>query len=404
MRRPLEGIKVLDFSHGVAAPYTSMLLGDMGCDVIKVEMPSRGDSTRYMNVAERFNTEIPRVGGDYFLAISRNKRSVCIDMKNQEGVDLCRGLARWADIAVQSFRPSVMGRLGLDYESLRKLNPKLIYASLSAYAQDGTFANKPGMDVAVQARSGVMRLPGVRGSTEPVRPGASLADFAGGIYLYAALATALYDRERTGFGQEVRLSLMDATMSMLINYSVAVMDGKAQLEPVGSGHPQLVPYQAFATTDGYIVIGAGTNKTYRELCATLGCNELAHDPRFLGNQDRVHNRDILIPLLQALTRKKTTNEWLDIFEKADVPAAPVNDLSTAFRELKEISPDMVQVVKHPAAGNLHLLGVPFKFSKSGGDIRRPPPMLGEHTEEVLRDVLNLETHEIAQLRAKKVVG
>lgn len=404
MKRPLEGLKVLDFSHGVAAPYTAMLLGDMGCDVIKIEQPERGDSTRYMNVAERFVTEIPRAGGDYFLAISRNKRSVCIDLKNPEGVKLCRRLAQWADIALQSFRPGVMKRLGLDYERLREVNPRLLYATLSAYGQDGPLADKPGMDVAVQARSGVMRLTGMRGSTEPVRPGASMADFAGGIYLYAAIATALYHRERTGEGQEIRLSLMDATMSMLINYSVAVMDGRAQLEPVGSGHPQLVPYQAFPTAGGYVVIGAGTNKTFREVCACLGCGDLAQDPRFRSNQDRVRNREALIPLLEPLTRKKTTAEWLDIFDRADIPAAPVNDMPTAYRQLQETSPDMVQAVKHPVAGELHLIGVPFKFSASGGDIRCAPPLLGEHTDEVLRGVLGLQPEEIARLREKKVIG
>ena len=403
-RRPLEGIRVLDFTHGVAGPYTTMLLGDMGCDVIKIEQPERGDSTRYMNVAERFVTDIPRVGGDYFLAISRNKRSVGIDIKSTQGRDLCRQLAGWADIAIQSFRPGVMQRLGLDYAALRERNPRLIYASLSAYGQDGTLADKPGMDIAVQARSGVMRNTGAVGSNEPLRPGASMADFAGGIYLYAALATALFDRERTGEGQEVQVSLMDATMSMLANYSVAVMDGGAQLKPVGSGHPQLVPYQAFETADGYVVIAAGTNKVFRELCACLGCGELASDPRFRSNQDRVRHRTELIPLLEPLTRGRSTADWLAVFDAADIPSAPVNDLATAFDELRQTSPGMVLEVEHPVAGTLHLTGVPFRFGASAGDVRRPPPMLGEHTDEVLREVLGLPDVQIDALRDAKVVG
>jgi crotonobetainyl-CoA:carnitine CoA-transferase CaiB-like acyl-CoA transferase len=404
MRRPLQGIKVLDFTHGVAGPYTAMLLGDLGCDVIKIEQPGRGDSTRYMNVAARFVTDIPRVGGDYFLAISRNKRSVCVDLKKQEGRDLCRRLAGWADLALQSFRPGVMTRLGLDYTALKKENPTLIYGSLSAYGANGALADKPGMDVAVQARSGVMRLTGAPGSTEPMRPGASMADFAGGIYLYAALATALYDRERTGLGQEVQISLMDAMMSMLMNYSVAVMDGGADLAPVGSGHPQLVPYQAFPTADGFVVIAAGTNKTFRELCGCLGCDALAEDPRFRSNQDRVSNRDAIVAELIPLTRRKTTAEWLAIFDAADIPSAPVNDMPEAYAQLQQTSPDMVQVVDHPVVGPLHLLGVPFRFSDAGGDIRRPPPLLGEHTEEVLRDILGVVPDEMARLRAEKVIG
>jgi crotonobetainyl-CoA:carnitine CoA-transferase CaiB-like acyl-CoA transferase len=402
--RPLEGIRVLDFTHGVAGPYTAMLLGDMGCDVIKVEQPDRGDSTRYMNVAERFMTDIPRVGGDYFLAVSRNKRSVGIDIKQAEGRALCHRLAGWADIVLQSFRPGVMQRLGLDYQTLREHNPRLIYASLSAYGQDGSLADKPGMDIAVQARSGVMKITGTPGSQEPIRPGASMADFAGGIYLYAAVATALFHRERTGEGQEVQLSLMDATMSMLMNYSVAVMDGKAELGPVGSGHPQLVPYQAFATSDGHVVVAAGTNKVFRELCACLGCPELAQDERFRSNQNRVRHRTALIPLMEPLTRSRTTAKWLETFDAADIPAAPVYDLPTAFEQLRETSPGMVQTVDHPAAGPLSLIGVPFRFSRTEGDIRRPPPMLGEHTLDVLRNVLALDEARIAELQAAKVVG
>jgi len=404
MRRPFEGIKVLDFTHGVAGPYTAMLLGDLGCDVIKIEQPGRGDSTRYMNVASRFVTDIPRVGGDYFLAISRNKRSVCIDIKTDAGRALCRRLAGWADIALQSFRPGVMTRHGLDYATLGKENPKLIYGSLSAYGMDGVLADKPGMDVAVQARSGVMRLTGLPGSTEPIRPGASMADFAGGIYLYAAIATALYDRERTGKGQEVQLSLMDATMSMLINYSVAVMDGGAELAPVGSGHPQLVPYQAFPTSDGYVVIAAGTNKTFRELCACLGCSPLVEDARFRSNQDRVNNREAMVAELVPLTRRKTTKEWLAVFDAADIPSAPVNNMPEAYAQLQETSPGMVQTVEHPAVGPLHLLGIPFRFGDAAGDIRRPPPLLGEHTDEVLRDILALSPAEIARLREERTVG
>jgi len=402
--RPLEGIRVLDFTHGVAGPYTAMLLGDMGCDVIKIEQPDRGDSTRYMNVAERFMTDIPKVGGDYFLAVSRNKRSVGIDIKTDEGRNLCHRLAGWADIVLQSFRPGVMTRLGLDHAALRAHNPRLIYASLSAYGQDGSLADKPGMDIAVQARSGVMRITGVPGSQEPIRPGASMADFAGGIYLYAAITTALFHRERSGEGQEVQLSLMDATMSMLMNYSVAVMDGHAELGPVGSGHPQLVPYQAFATSDGHVVVAAGTNKVFRELCVCLGCPELAQDERFRSNQNRVRHRTELIPLMEPLTRSRSTAAWLAIFDAADIPSAPVQDLPTAFEQLRSTSPGMVQTVEHPVAGPLSLLGVPFRFSHTHGDIRRPPPMLGEHTDQVLAEVLGMGPEAIGSLRAAKVVG
>ena len=389
MRKPLDGLKVLDLTHTVAGPYCTMVLGDLGCDVIKVEKPGRGDSTRFMNVSDKFHGDIPRVGGDYFLAINRNKRSVCIELKSPEGRAAMEKLAAWADIVVQNFRPGVTKRLGLDFESLRKINPRLIYANISAYGTQGSMATKPGMDVAVQARSGVMRITGMEGSSDPLRQGVSIADFGGGIYMVTAILTALYDRERTGQGQEVSIAMLDVTMSLLINYSVAVLDGKAKVAPIGSGHPQLVPYQAFTTSDGYVVVGAGTNKTYREFCNAIGQPQLAADPRFATNQLRVKNRGQLVPEINRLMSVRTTREWLDILDAADVPAAPVNDLPTAFADLQQISPDMVQSMPYEG-GELHQLGVPFHFSNCGGDLRRPPPLLGEHTDEVLRGLLQLD--------------
>ncbi len=403
MRRPLEGIKVLDLTHGVAGPYCTMVLGDLGAEIIKIEKPERGDATRYMNVSEKFQTDIPRVGGDYFLAVNRNKRSVAIEMKTEAGRKLCEELAGWADVVVQNFRPGVTQRLGLDYESLKRFNPRLVYANISAYGMDGVLADKAGMDIAVQARSGVMRITGAVDSNEPLRPGASLADFGGGIYLVAGLLAALFDRERTGKGQEVSVSLLDATMSLLINYSVAVMDGGAEVKPLGSGHPQLVPYQAFPTSDGFVVVATGTNKTYRTLCDALGRQDLAIDERFASNQSRVVNRAAMVLALSEVFLGNTVAHWIDVLEAADVPCAPVNELAQAYAELRSTSPEMVQKVQHPVLGPLSQLGVPFRFSDCGGDIRRPPPMLGEHTNEVLSQVLGRSEREIQGLREGKVI-
>lgn len=403
MRRPLEGLKVLDLTHGVAGPYCTMVLGDLGCDIIKIEKPERGDATRYMNVSERFQTDIPRIGGDYFLAINRNKRAISVELKSTVGRKICEELAAWADIVVQNFRPGVTERLGLDYQSLRKFNPRLIYGNISAYGTEGNLSEKAGMDIAVQARSGVLRITGASDSNEPVRPGSSLADFGGGIYLTTAILAALYDRERTGMGQEVSVSLIDATMSLLINYSVAVMDGQADVQPLGSGHPQLVPYQAFPTADGHVVVATGTNKTYREFCGAIERPDLMVDPLFASNQSRVKNRKAMVAQLAPVFQQKTTQVWIEILEAADIPCAPVNDLRTAFAELAQTSPAMTQVVNHPGLGKLSQLGVPFKFSECEGDIRRPPPMLGEHNEEVLKGLLNRSDTDVAALRAAKVI-
>jgi crotonobetainyl-CoA:carnitine CoA-transferase CaiB-like acyl-CoA transferase len=401
--RPLEGIKVLDLTHGVAGPYCTMVLGDLGCEIIKVEKPERGDATRYMNVSERFHTRIPDVGGDYFLAINRNKRSICLELKSPEGRRICEELAGWADVVVQNFRPGVTARLGLDYASLQKFNPKLIYANISAYGDEGTLAEKSGMDIAVQARSGVMQITGALDSDEPVRPGVSLADFGGGIYLTTAILAALFHRERTGSGQEVSVSLLDATMSMLINYSVAVMDGGVELKALGSGHPQLVPYQAFPTADGYIVVATGTNKTYREFCRAIGRPDLIDDARFASNQSRVRHRHAMVAELSAVFTTRATAEWIVVLEAADIPCAPVNSLATAYDELRTTSPGMTTTVTHPELGTLSQLGVPFHFSGTTGDIRLPPPMLGEHTEAVLTGVLGRSADEVASLRERKII-
>jgi len=403
LHRPLQGLKVLDLTHGVAGPYCTMVLGDLGCDIIKVERPQRGDATRYMNVSERFQTDIPRVGGDYFLAINRNKRSICLEFKSDEGRRACQELAAWADVVVQNFRPGVTARLGLDYDSLKAFNPQLIYANISAYGTDGAMSDKAGMDVAVQARSGVMRITGELGSNSPVRPGASIADFGGGIYLATAILAALYDRERTGNGQEVSVSLLDATMSMLANYSVAVLDGAAEIGPLGSGHPQLVPYQSFPTADGHVVVATGTNKTYRDFCDAIGRPDLARNEHYASNQKRVEHRQALVAELAQVFCKHTTSHWIQVLEQADIPCAPVNDLAGAYAELHDTSPSMVQKITHPELGPLHQIGVPFRFSAGGGDIRCPPPMLGEHTDEVLRDLLGRSSEEIASMRNRNVI-
>jgi crotonobetainyl-CoA:carnitine CoA-transferase CaiB-like acyl-CoA transferase len=248
-----------------------------------------------------------------------------------------------------------------------------------------------------------MRITGAIDASEPMRPGASIADFGGGIYLVTAILAALFDRERTGEGQEVSVSLLDATMSMLINYSVAVLDGGAQVAPLGSGHPQLVPYQAFPTLDGFVVVATGTNKTYRAFCEAIGRPDLGSDPRFASNESRVRNRTAIVAELARVFTTRSTGDWIALLEMADIPCAPVHDLDTAYAELRETSPDMVHSIAHPALGSLTQLGVPFRFSNCGGDIRRPPPMLGEHTEEVLQEILGRKTEDIAALRQRKVV-
>lgn len=395
---PLHGIRILDFTHGVAGPYASMLLADLGAEVWKVEKPGRGDATRYMNVSERFREDIPGSGGDYFLAINRNKMSVTLDLGKPEGRELALALAEHADVALSNFRPGVMRRLGLAYQDLRDRNPSLVYGSLTAYGQEGPLAHQPGMDVAVQARSGVMAITG-HGEGGPVKPGVSLADFAGGAHLCTAVLGALFARERTGHGQEVTISLLDATMSMLANYSVAVLDGQATIGPMGSGHPQLVPFQAFPTADGHVVIATGTNRLFVDLCQVLGTPRLAEDARFRTNQERVRHRAELVALLTSVTVTRSTAHWLERLEANQIPCAPVNDMRQALADPQLAANGMVVEVDHPHYGTLHVLGSPYQFSRSRFPVSRHPPRLGEHTREVLGGVLGLGPDRLDTLAA-----
>lgn len=399
---PLEGTFVLDFTHGVAGPYATMLLADMGADVVKIEMPGRGDATRYLNVSRKFMGDIPKSGGDYFLGINRNKRAITIDLATAKGSALALDLAARADIVVQNFRPGVMTRLGLDEAAVRAVNPEVIYGSVSGYGLTGPLANHPGMDVVVQARTGVMAITGYPGS-DPVKCGVSLADFSAGVHMSNALLGAVVHKLRTGKGQAVDVSLLDATLSMLANYGVAVVDGEEDIAPMGSGHPQLVPFQAFPSSDGFVVIGTGTNKLFSHFSRVLGMPELPADARFASNQNRVRNRETLIPMIAERTRAKSTAEWLAILEEAGIPCAPVNSLKQAFAEPQVAVNAMVVEVPHPVYGTIHLVGIPYKYSASPCAIELAPPLLGEHTDQVLVEKLGMASAAIEALRGEGIV-
>ena len=400
--RPLEGVRILDFTHGVAGPYATMILADLGADVIKIEKPGRGDATRYLNVSKQFMGDIPRSGGDYFLAINRNKRAITIDLKKEEGVHIALRLAKICHAVVQNFRPGVIDRLGLGYDVVRGVRPDVVYGSVSGYGPKGPLAGHPGMDVAVQARAGVLSITGYPGMP-PVKPGVSLADFSGGAHMAIAMLAALMHQFRSGEGQYVEVSLLDATMSMLSNYCVAVLDGGEDIQPMGSGHPQLVPFQAFETSDGHVVIGTGTNKLFGVLCELIDRVDLAEDDRFKRNDSRVQHRVELIDELTQITRTRTTAEWMDQLVRVGIPCSPVNSLSEAMREPQLEANQMVVEVQHPVYETLHLMGVPYKLSATVCDIRKPPPMLSEHTDEVLGELLELGGAEVELLRTEGVV-
>lgn len=392
-----------DFSHGVAGPFCSMYLGDLGATVVKLERPERGDGARYMSVSDRFAPGIPVEGGDYFLSINRNKRSIAVDLKDPRGAALARRLLLRADVAVENFSKGVMSRLGLDYAAVRDENPALVYCSIRAYGEDGPLSDEVGMDVAVQARSGVMRVTGMAGSA-PVKPGSSLADLSGGLNAALGVLTALYRRQQTGTGEQVDVSLLDSTAMMLVNYSVPVLNSDVQIGPMGSGHPQLVPFQAFETDDDWIIVAAGTNSRWRRFCDAIERPELARDERFATNADRVRNRATLLPLLEARLLERDTGDWIQRFKAHGVPCAPVLSLRDAFEQEQFAATSMVTELRHPTLGPLRLLGNPLRFSGATPELRLAPPRLGEHTREVLEELLDVSGADYDALRADGVVG
>jgi len=401
---PLSGITVADFSHGVAGPFATMYLADMGADVVKIERPHRGDASRYMTVSPDFAEHIPDVGGDYFLSINRNKRSVALDLKTDQGRAVARRLAESADVLVENFSPGVMDRLDLGYAELARVNPDLVYCSIKAFDPRSSLAGEPSMDVAVQAYSGVMSITGEPGGA-PMKPGSSLADLSAGLHAYAAIVSSLLARARgtRGGGEFISISLLDSTMAMLANYSVPMLDSDVEIGPIGSGHPQLVPFQAFPCSDGWIVIAAGTNGRWRKLCALLGREDLIADERFVTNDTRVRHRAELITLLNAALAGRTVADWHDRLTAAGVPAAPIRTLRAAFNDPDLVTTGSVFEVDHPVLGRLRLFQNPIR-PKGGPRVPLPPPVLGADTRQVLRDRLELSEAEIDALISAGAAG
>lgn len=399
---PYRGIRILDLTHGVAGPVAAMLLGDMGADVLKVEKPNWGDPARYMNVSVGLKTDFTVTGGDYFLAVNRNKRSITVDIKQREGQELLLALAERCDVVLQSYRPGVLDRYGLGFEGIRAVRPDVIYGTISAYGNHGPLGGQPGMDVAAQARAGLMAITGYPG-LPPVKPGASLADMSAGIQLVLGVQASLYRRASTGNGGEVHISLLGSTLFMLSNYAVAVVDGGARVEPMGSGHPQIVPFQAFRASDGFIVFAVGTNKLFRSFCAALGLDGLATDPRFRSNETRVENREALIMLLESKIAQKTIAEWLGVMEALGIPSSPVNELHEAFADEQVKAEALLREMSHPVVGKLHVVRPPQDFDGDYLGVRRPSPLLGQHTEEVLTELLEIPRDRFDSLRERGIV-
>jgi len=397
MRAPLDGIKVLDLSRVLAGPWCAMTLADLGAEVWKLETPKGGDETR--------KWAPPSVRGisTYYLSVNRNKKAIALDMASPRGGELVRELVRRADVVVENFMPKSLERLGLDYQSLRGLNPRIIHCSISGYGRDGPLAHRPGYDFVMQAECGLMAITGTSAG-DPLRFGVAITDLVSGMNATQAILAALYQRAVTGEGQSIDVALYRSGIQLLANIASGYLNTEQEPVRFGNAHPSIVPYQAFATADGMLALAVGTDEQYRRLCTeVLGRADLAAEPDYATNRKRAQNRVRLVAELDAIFLTRPTEDWLQRLAAANVPAGKVRKVSEAFLEQPDLAGAMVAEVPHPELGQVKVVGSPMRFS--GSRLAEPshPPLLGEHTAEVLQRVLGLMPAEIARLHAEGIV-
>jgi len=393
----LSHLKVLDLSRILAGPWASQILADLGAQVIKVENPAGGDDTRGWG-PPFMSDEAGEDSGEsaYFMCTNRGKQSVCVDMKTAEGQATLRQLAGECDVLIENFKVGGAAAFGLDYTALSALNPGLVYCSITGFGQTGPYRDRPGYDFLVQAMGGLMSVTGQPDGAEgagPQKVGVALTDIMTGLYATIGILAALSERDRSGLGQHVELALLDVTAATLANQATNYLVGGINPTRLGNAHPNIVPYQSFVAKDGHLIVAVGNDAQFRRYVDVLGCPGLADDPRFARNSDRVHNRNALVPLLQAKMLERSKGEWLQLLEAVGVPAGPINTVAEVFEEPQIQARGMQVNVPHPHNAGLQLVGNPIKLSRTPVEYRRPPPLLGEHTERVLSSLHNSKNVE-----------
>jgi formyl-CoA transferase len=407
MTTALGHLRVLDLTRVLAGPWCTQLLADLGADVIKVERPGSGDDTRawgppYLADAQGHDTS----EAAYYLAANRNKRSVTVDITRPEGQEILRRLARQSDIVVENYKVDQLAGYGLDYASLSDLNPRLIYCSITGFGQTGPHREKPGYDFIIQGSGGFMSITGERDDRPgggPQKAGVAVSDLMTGMYASVAILAAVAHRERSGTGQHIDLALYDVMLAMLANMNMNCLTSGRAPGRAGNAHQNIVPYQVFAAADGHVIVAVGNDAQFVKFCEVAGRQDLAVDPRFMRNAGRVRHRAVLVPMLEAIVRERSVAYWVEALDAAKVPCGPINDIAQALADPQVAARGMRIDLPHSLAGTVPLVANPIKLSETPATYERAPPLLGEHTDEVLRDRLQLSAGEIARLRAAGVV-
>lgn len=385
----LENIKILDLSRVLAGPYATMLLADMGAEVIKIEAPKTGDDSRAFG---------PYVEGEsaYFMSINRNKKSITLNLKTKEGKEIFWDLVKKCDVIVENFRPGTMEKLGLGYEEIKKVNPKMIYAAASGFGHSGPYSKRPAYDAVVQAMGGIMSITGPKEGPLS-RVGASIGDIGAGLFTAIGILAALNYRNLTGIGQKVDVAMLDCQVAMLENAISRYLVSGIVPGPAGNRHQSITPFEPFKTSDGEIMIAAGNDTLYRKLMESIGGEEYITDPQFIDNPTRTKNVDEMKTIIDALTIKKTTKEWQHILDEAGVPNGPINTVDKVIEDPQVLAREMIVEVEHPVAGKTKIPGVAIKMSETQGVVHSAAPTLGQHTQSILSDFLGYDDKKIESL-------
>jgi CoA:oxalate CoA-transferase len=395
MSGPLSGIKVLDLTRVLAGPYATMILSDLGAEVIKIEQPEIGDESRNFGPFKNgFSL--------YFMSVNRGKRSITLDLKTDRGKDIFKQLVKQSDILVENFRPGTMKKLGLDYETLAAEHPALIYAACSGFGQTGPFAEKGAYDMIIQGMGGIISITG-EPDGPPVRVGTSISDITAALFTTIGILSALHNRNSTGKGQLVDVAMLDSLVAVLENAIVRYFATDEIPQPLGSRHPAITPFEAFESADGHIIIAIGNDTLWAKFCEHVDQKNLISDPRFSTNVERTANHSELFPILSEIMRQRTTDEWIDALENIGVPCGPINTIDKVVNHPQVQARDMIAHVIHQMTGAVEVPGLPIKLSDTPGDVDIPAPNLGEHTVEILTDVLKMSTDEVKQLKQEKII-